>query len=94
MIDELYDKMLREGITCKLYSTYDVDDISMNTFLSMKVDTNFTTDDNQFVHKYNKDWVIIKNDKSVCSFIYLHKAKWIMKSKSIITGKYSIFIAN
>lgn len=43
MIDELYNKMLREGITCKLYSAYDVDDISMNTFLSMKVDTNFTT---------------------------------------------------
>ena len=94
MIDELYDKMLREGITCKLYSAYDVDDISMNTFLSMKVDTNFTADDNQFVHKYNKDWVIIKNDKSVCSFIYLHKAKWIMKSKNIVTGKYRIFIAN
>lgn len=94
MIDELYDKMLREGITCKLYSAYDVDDISMNTFLSMKNATSFITDNNQSVHKYNKDWVIIKNNKSVCSFIYLHKVKRIIKSRSIITGKYHIFIAN
>lgn len=45
MIDELHDKMLREGITCKLYSAYDVDDISMNTFLSMKDATSFITDE-------------------------------------------------
>ena len=93
MIDELYDKMLKEGITCKLYSAYDVDDISMNTFLSMKDTTSFITDDNQSIYKYNKDWIIIKNDKDTYSLIYLHKVKWIMKSKSIITGKYSIFIA-
>ena len=94
MIDKLYNKMLKEGITCKLYSAYDVDDISMNTFLSMKDTTSFITDDNQSVYKYNKDWIIIKNDKDTYSFIYLHKVKWIMKSKSIITGEYSIFISN
>lgn len=91
-IDEFFDKVVNEGSHYDLFSAFNVDDISMRTFTNMKEEELFYIG-NKSVYKFDKDWIIITNIKTnTYSFIFLHKRRYMIKSKDIVTGKYSIFI--
>ena len=94
-IEAFFDKIIREGYSYALYSAYDCDEVSIDTFSNMKINEVFTIDNHLQVEKVNKDWVIILDIKeNKYSFIFLQKRKWILKGRNITTNRYTIFIAN